>query len=180
MVPAVVWRIPLPGTLGLALVSSVVWLILAPIILDECEGDSIIIFIKLTITINVKEELDLLLWISLDVSLAEHRVQHGQVGRVRGQAGRVSNGSHMVVEVGGQVRVDADLASSSAWVMGFSGAVMAIILALVAAEAVGGHVAGAGGVKEPLASCLTDKQVISLRVTAILRDLSRTFSILHI
>ena len=94
----------------------------------------------------------------------------------------------------------SDLAISSAWVMGFSGAVMAIILALVAAEAVGGHVAGtgdveehmagarsveehvagAGGVKEPLASCLTDKQVISLRVTAILRDLSRTFSIFHI
>ena len=124
----------------------------------------------------------------------------------------------------------SDLAISSAWVMGFSGAVMAIILALVSAKAVGGHVAGtgdveehmagarsveehvagaggvkdhvagaggvedhvagaggvkehvagAGGVKEPLASCLTDKQVISLRVTAIIRDLSRTFSILHI
>ena len=45
----------------------------------------------------------------------------------------------------------SDLAISSAWVMGFSGAVMAIILALVAAEAVGGHVAGTGDVEEHMA-----------------------------
>ena len=61
----------------------------------------------LTISINIQENLDLFLGVSPDVRLAEHCVQHGQVGRVRGQGGRIRNGSDMVVKVGAQVRVVA-------------------------------------------------------------------------
>ena len=41
------------------------------------------IFIKVTITINIKENLDLMFSISLDVSFAKHSVQHGQICSIR-------------------------------------------------------------------------------------------------
>ena len=47
------------------------------------------------------------LCVSPDVRLAKHCVQHGQVGRVRGQGGRIRNGSDMVVKVRDKVGVVA-------------------------------------------------------------------------
>ena len=87
METAVVWRFPLLGTLGVTLEPSVTWFILAAVILDECKIDSIVILVKIPITINIEEYLDLLLCPSLNVSLAKHGIQHGQIGRVWGQTG---------------------------------------------------------------------------------------------
>ena len=83
MEAAVVWRIPLPGTVGVTLVSPVSWFILGAVVLDEGKEYPIIIILKISISANVKEPVDLLLWVVKGVRLAEHGVQHGDVCSVR-------------------------------------------------------------------------------------------------
>ena len=67
------------------------------VVLDKCEHMAVWIFIKVTIAINIEENLDLMLNISPDISLAKHCVQHGQIRGMRRETGSVCNGTYVMV-----------------------------------------------------------------------------------
>ena len=75
------------------------------VVLDKCEHMAVWIFIKVTIAINIEENLDLMLNISPDISLAKHCVEHAEVSSVRRETGCVRDMLDMVVEIGVQVCV---------------------------------------------------------------------------
>ena len=105
VVATIVGRLPLPGTLGVTLVPSVTWFIPAAIILNEGKIFSIIFFIKLTISVNIQENLDLFLRVVQNVRPTEHCVQHAQVGRVWREVGGVCNVPNRIIKIRILIRI---------------------------------------------------------------------------
>ena len=75
MVSAIVWRIPLHGTVGRTFQSSMTWFITGSVVRNEGKIYPVVILVKLAISINVQENLDLFLWMTPDISLGKHGVQ---------------------------------------------------------------------------------------------------------
>ena len=105
MVSAIVWRIPLHGTVRSTFKPSMTWFIAGSVVSNEGKVYPIVILIKLAISVNVQENLDLFLRMTLDISLGKHRIQHGQVGGMGRETGGVGDGSDMMVEIRNNVRV---------------------------------------------------------------------------
>ena len=80
-------------------------LIAGSVVGNEGKVYPIVILIKLTISVNVQENLDLFLRMTLDISLGEHCIQHGQVGGMGRETGGVGDGSDMMVEIRNNIRV---------------------------------------------------------------------------
>ena len=104
MITAVVWRLPLPGTVVVTLVSAMAWFILGAVILDEGKI-FVIILVKITITVHIKKDMDLFLREVENISFAKHCIEHAEVSGVRRETGCVRDMSDMVVEVRVQVCV---------------------------------------------------------------------------
>ena len=75
------------------------WLVPGSIILYESKVSSIVILVKIAFCINIEQDMDLFLWINLDISPAKHCIKHGEVGGVRRETSCVRDATDMMVEV---------------------------------------------------------------------------------
>ena len=81
------------------------WFITGSVVRNEGKIYPVVILVKLAISINVQENLDLFLWMTPDISLGKHRIQHGQVGGMGRETGGVGDGSDMMVEIRNNIGV---------------------------------------------------------------------------
>ena len=82
MVSAVVRRIPHQRTVGRTFESSMTWLVPGSIILYESKVSSIVILVKIAFCINIEQDMNLFLWINLDM-VVKVRIKVGVVLRPR-------------------------------------------------------------------------------------------------